>query len=100
MLMLGRKERHAQIKAAMALRHITGTQVAKETGFSNGHVAQVIQCRRYSSKVVDALISHGIPGYLFMIEEVGDDGRLLPGEGNRGGNRGFRENDTQKAEGF
>jgi len=72
MLKNERQGRHRKIKAAMALRSVTCKQVADEVGCTPAHVALVKSCRRWSQRVVDALVKHGIPRYFFVNEDAED----------------------------
>jgi len=100
MLKNERQGRHRKIKAAMALRSVTCKQVADEVGCTPTHVALVTSCRRWSQRVVDALVKHGIPRHFFVNEEAEGNGESLPGSGNQGSHGLIEGNDTQKAEGF
>lgn len=95
-----RQDRHRKIKAAMALRGVTCKQVSEEVGCTPSHVALVTSGRRWSQRVVDALVKHGIPSHFFVNEESEGNGELLPGSGNQGSHELIEGNHTQKAEGF
>jgi len=100
MLKNERQGRHRKIKAAMALRSVTCKQVADEVGCTPSHVALVTSGRRWSQRVVDALVKHGIPRHFFVNDEAEGNGESLPGSGNQGSHGLIEGNDTQKAEGF
>jgi hypothetical protein len=61
----GSVELYRKIKAQMVLCGITGAAIARKLGVTTGHVSQVIARKRGSRRVVDALVTAGLPRELF-----------------------------------
>lgn len=94
--------RRRRIKAEMALRGITCAQVARELSVSQPHVTQVTHCRRYTQRVVDALVGRGIPRDLFVKEDPYSDEerRLLHFQGIIEDTEDSEKNTLPKAQGY